>query len=114
VPVDRIRIGLSFRALRIRRRWRQEDLAARAGVSRSLIARLERGGVDRLALRRLERIADELGARVEVRVLWQGEALDRLLDARHAALVESVVRFLRAADWEVATEVSFNERGERG
>lgn len=112
--MDRLRIGLSLRALRMRRRWRQEDLASRVGVSRSLIARLERGGVDRLTLRRLESIATELGARIEVRVMWQGEALDRLLDARHAGLVETVVRLLRDAHWEVATEVSFNERGERG
>jgi transcriptional regulator with XRE-family HTH domain len=109
-----VRIGLSLRALRMRRRWRQHDLAARAGVSRSLIARVERGGVDRLTLRRLEQIASSLGARVEIRVLWQGEALDRLLDARHASLVEAVIRLLRDAAWQVATEVSFNEWGERG
>ncbi len=62
----------------------------------------------------LIRVAAALGARVDVRVLWQGEGLDRLLDARHAAMVEHVVALLSASDWQVSTEVSFNLAGERG
>jgi hypothetical protein len=46
--------------------------------------------------------------------LWQGEGLDRLLDADHAATVEAVVRTLLGEGWLVATEVSFNVWGERG
>jgi transcriptional regulator with XRE-family HTH domain len=42
--MDWIRIGLAFRALRIRRGWRQQDLALRAGVSRSLISAVAEGG----------------------------------------------------------------------
>jgi hypothetical protein len=49
-----------------------------------------------------------------VKLLWQGDGLDRLLDGRHAAVVEEVVRVLRAARWIVATEVTLNEFGERG
>jgi hypothetical protein len=60
------------------------------------------------------RIAGALGATVSVRILWQGEGLDRLLDAAHADLTETVLRLLRDSGWEVATEVSFNVRGERG
>ena len=48
------------------------------------------------------------------RLTWQGEGLDRLLDAKHAATVEQVVSILTLAGWLVATEVSFNIYGERG
>jgi Holliday junction resolvase-like predicted endonuclease len=55
-----------------------------------------------------------LGGYLSVRILFQGEGLDRLRDRRHAALVERMVKRLRADGWEVATEVSFNHFGERG
>ena len=55
-----------------------------------------------------------LGARIECRLLWNGEALDRLLDESHAALVDIVIRWLRAAGWYTAPEVPFSVRGERG
>ena len=38
-------VGLDFRELRRRLRWTQADLAARAGVSRDTIHRLEHGSV---------------------------------------------------------------------
>jgi transcriptional regulator with XRE-family HTH domain len=113
-PVDVVRVDLSFRALRLRRRWRQQDLADRVDVARSVIARVERGGADSVTLRLLDRIAQRLDARLDVRLLWQGEGLDRLLDARHAAVVEAVVRTLAGLAWLTSVEVSFNIRGERG
>ena len=112
--MDVVRLGLGFRALRLRRRWRQSDVAAAVGVSRTLIARVERGRADTVTLRHLERIAAKLDSRLDVRLLWRGEALDRLLDARHAALVEATVRILHALAWLTGVEVSFNVRGERG
>ncbi len=59
-------------------------------------------------------MATALGASLNVRLAWQGEALDRLLDAGHAEIVERVLAILRIPGWELATEVSFNVRGERG
>jgi transcriptional regulator with XRE-family HTH domain len=112
--MDVVRFGLSVRALRRRRGWRQVDLARQAGVSRTAVSRVERGRADRLTMRMLHAIAEALGARMECRLLWNGEALDRLLDESHAALVETVVRWLTSVGWEVATEVSFSIRGERG
>jgi transcriptional regulator with XRE-family HTH domain len=112
--VDEIAFGRSIRALRIRKRWRQEELGARAGMSRSVVARIEGGRAGHVTLATLERVAAALGARVLVKLLWQGEGLDRLLDGRHATVVDEVVRVLRAAGWTVATEVSFSEWGERG
>ncbi|HET7830462.1 MAG TPA: hypothetical protein VFL03_12950 [Candidatus Limnocylindrales bacterium] len=46
--------------------------------------------------------------------MWQGEGLDRLLDAAHAGLVDRVVELLRANDWQVIPEATFNIYGERG
>jgi transcriptional regulator with XRE-family HTH domain len=112
--VDRFRFGRQLAALRRRRGWRQDDLAAVVGVSRGLISRIERGGGDRLTIRVLEAIVGALGARLAWYLDWQGERLDRLLDAAHAALVEQIVRTLRGFGWLVATEVSFNHFGERG
>lgn len=112
--MDVVRFGLGVRALRLRRRLAQAQLAASAGVSRAVIWRIERGQADRVAVHTVERVAAALGARIERRLLWQGEGLDRLLDARHAALVEHVVALLNADGWEATSEVSFNIRGERG
>jgi Predicted transcriptional regulators len=112
--METIRFGLGVRALRHRRHWTQAELAAKAGVSRSVIGRIEGGQADRVAVHTLTRVATVLGARVDVRLLWHGEGLDRLLDARHATLVERVLDLLALHAWTSATEVSFNIRGERG
>lgn len=112
--MDGLAFGRAFRALRLRRRLRQEDVAAAARVSRGVIARIEQGRADRVTVETLEIAARPLGARVICRLSWKGEALDRLLDAGHAAIVDQVVRILRATGWLVATEVSFNVYGERG
>jgi transcriptional regulator with XRE-family HTH domain len=112
--MDNVAFGRGFKALRLRKRLRQDDLAAEAGVSRGAIARIEQGYADRVTVETLEKVARPLGARVVCRLSWNGEFLDRLLDADHAALVEQVVRFLAAGGWLVATEVSFSIWGERG
>jgi transcriptional regulator with XRE-family HTH domain len=111
---DPQRIGRSIRAIRIRLGWRQEDLALRCGSSRAFVSKLERGLSQTADLGRIDRICRTLGAELDVRVRWRGEAMDRLLDEAHAALVERTVALLRAAAWEVALEVTFNVFGERG
>ena len=89
--------------------------AEAADVSRGVVARIEQGHADRVTVATLERVAAALDARSSCRLGWNGEGLDRLLDADHAAIVEQVVRdLLRATGWVVATEVSFNVYGERG
>jgi transcriptional regulator with XRE-family HTH domain len=112
--MDVVRFGLGLRALRLRRGLSQQQLATRSRISRSVIWRIERGSADRVAVHTLVEVAAALGARVDLRLLWQGEGLDRLLDARHARLVELVVTLLGSNGWDAATEVSFNIRGERG
>jgi hypothetical protein len=83
-------------------------------MSSSAVSRVERGSGDRLSVRALARLTGALGARVSVRVLWQGEELDRLLDGDHARLVEWVVGRLTAAGWVAVPEATFQVRGERG
>lgn len=112
--LDAIRFGRGIRALRHRRGWRQEDLAQAAGVSRSMVARIEQGRGDRVPPATLRHVADALGARVVVRLEWQGEQLDRLIDARHAAIVDRVVSDLSAWGWTCIPEATFNIYGERG
>jgi transcriptional regulator with XRE-family HTH domain len=112
--MDLVRFGRGIRALRHRRGWRQQDLADAAGVSRSVVVRIETGQSGSIPLAEADRIAGSLGARSDLRLSWNGEALDRLIDADHARLVEVVAARLRLAGWEVAAEVTFWIRGERG
>jgi hypothetical protein len=92
----------------------QAALGQRVGASASAISRIERGHAKDVTLALLERVAVELGGSVVARLLWQGEAIDRLLDAEHARLVEWSVGWLAAASWEAVPEVTYNVRGERG
>jgi transcriptional regulator with XRE-family HTH domain len=112
--MDAIRFGQQFRALRLRKDLRQEDVGRIAKLSRPLISRIDRGRIENIQLGELERAAAALGATVDLRLRWNGEQLDRLLDEAHARLVENVVSSLRETGWEVAVEVSFSIWGERG
>jgi transcriptional regulator with XRE-family HTH domain len=112
--VDRIRFGRSIKALRVRRRWRQQDLSRASGVSTSAIGRIEHGKIQRMAWGDLEAVAEALDAQLGFDFRWRGGDLDRLLDAAHAAIVERLVRLYRAAGWEVIVEATFSEFGERG
>jgi transcriptional regulator with XRE-family HTH domain len=107
-------LGRGFRALRVRRGLRQEDVGQIADVSRGMISKIERGLVDQVSVGVLRAVAAALGSEVDVRLRWHGEGLDRLLDEAHARLVDATVALLRDADWEVAVEVSFSIWGERG
>jgi transcriptional regulator with XRE-family HTH domain len=113
--VDHDRIGSAFRAIRIRKGLRQRDVAERAGVDRDLVGRIERGGVGRVPLDHLHLVAGALGIRVRVDLIWQDGDLDRVLNAAHAALHESVAGFFTGLPlWVLAGEVSFSIFGERG
>ena len=100
--------------MRRRRGWTQRDLAALAGVSRGSVSVIERGHVDTLSLRTLRRVFGAVEARFDGAVSWRGGEVDRLLDAKHAALVEALVAELSRFGWSPLTEVSFNHYGDRG
>ena len=112
--MDGIRFGRHFRALRVRLERRQSDVSADSGLSRSLIAAIDRGAIDGVTIGSLVRAAHALGADVEVRLRWRGEQLDRLLDEAHAAVVDAMVALLQRRGWIVDVEVSFSIWGERG
>lgn len=113
--MDDQRIGTIIRALRQRRRWRQVDLGRRAGVSATLIGRIERGGIAAVQIGTLRGVAEALGARLDPLIRWQGADLARLLDARHAGMQEAMSSLLGSLDgWAFEPEVSFSIYGERG
>jgi transcriptional regulator with XRE-family HTH domain len=108
------RIGRTLRAIRHRLGWRQSDVAARAGVAQDLVSRIERGRLGRTPVAKVRDVAAALDAEVRLTIHWRGGDLDRLIDEGHAHLVGRTVDVLKAAGWEVRTEVSFSIYGERG
>lgn len=110
----RTNVPIALRRLRLRRRWRQEDLGARVGLSRDAVSRAECGELDGLTVRTLARLVDALDATLVVEIRWQGAGLDRLIDREHAHLQEAAAQRLAAAGWTVQAEVSFNHYGDRG
>jgi transcriptional regulator with XRE-family HTH domain len=107
------RVGRVVREVRIRRGWRQEDLAAAAGVSQALISRIERGRIERLTVRRLRTIGAAMDISMSIDAWWRAGDVDRLIDRGHAALVEFVVGELRDHGWLTRVEVTFNNFGDR-
>jgi transcriptional regulator with XRE-family HTH domain len=114
--MEDLRFGTTIRVARVRRRWRQGDLASKASVSRATIWRAEGGHIEELTLGVLRRICEPLEIRVELQPRSRGADLDRMVNARHSALHESVARALARdfPDWEMAHEVSFSIWAERG
>jgi transcriptional regulator with XRE-family HTH domain len=112
--MDRIRFGRSVKSLRVRRSWRQLDLAVASGLSSSSVGRIEHGKIQRMAWGDLLAVAEALDGQLGLDFRWRGGDLDRLLDAAHAAIVDSLVGVYRAAGWAVVVEATFSEFGERG
>ena len=109
------RLGASFRAVRIKRGWRQSDVADRAGCSRWVVSQIERGNVGETSVNTLIAVAGALEMRISLVARWRGGDLDRLVNARHAALGELVARYLASLPgWVFVPEVSFAIGYERG
>lgn len=107
-------IGRVLRRLRQRRNWRQQDVAARAGISDSAYSDMERGHLEHVPLGKIRKVAAVLEVDIYVEPRWRGGALDRELSARHADMSEAVTALLIGAGWNVRPEVSFSHAGERG
>jgi len=113
--MDDLRLGALIRAARVRRRLRQCDVAMMAHVSTSTVCRLERGHLESLSVGTVRRIAAVLDVRVDLIGRSRGGELDRMLNARHSALHESVARhFESLREWVVRPEATFSVYGERG
>lgn len=113
--VDDRELGNALRMMRTRRRWRQEDLARVARVSREMVGRIERGDAGSVAVGNLRRVTAALDGRLDTVVRWHGGDLGRLLSARHSAMHESMaLQLADLRDWTFEPEVSFSIYGERG
>ncbi len=110
-----IQLGTLFRAVRIQRGLRQEDVARLAGTSPSSISRIERGMFGTLAVEVIRRVGAVLEIRLDLVPSWRGGDLERVVNARHSALHERLAdRLARAPGWVSAAEVSYSIWGERG
>lgn len=113
--MDDQRVGSALRALRIRRRLRQADVAAAAGIPRGVVMRIEAGRLDDVSFGQVRRMARVLDARFEGLVRWRGADLDRLVNRGHALMHEATFRWLNEiGGWFALPEVSFARNGERG
>jgi hypothetical protein len=112
--MDDVRLGALVRLARLRLGWRQADVAARAGVSRSTVLRVEHGQLDRMPIGLVRAVlrAQEMDLALVPR--WRGGDLDRLADEGHAVLAGLVAVLLDQLGWIVHAEVSFSVFGERG
>lgn len=114
--MDDLRVGSTIRSARLRKGWRQQELASASKVSRATISRAERGHIGSLPLDLTRVICAALDIRLDIHPRWRGGDLGRMLSLRHSILHESVARSFAASfpDWEIAPEVSFSIFGERG
>src|SRR5258705_11974097 len=98
--MDDRRFGLAVRALRRRLGWRKRDLALGARVRQQEVSDVERGRLESKRVGVIRRIGAALDAGTPLDLQWRGGVIDRLVDRRHAALVERVAAVLAAAGWE--------------
>lgn len=114
--MDVVQVGTTIRTARIRKGWRQADLAKASRVSRSTISRMERGHLGSLPLDLTLAACAALEIRLDLVPRWRGGDLGRMLAVRHSQLHESVARTLttRYPAWQLAPEASFSIYGERG
>ncbi|MGH2511753.1 MAG: helix-turn-helix domain-containing protein [Candidatus Limnocylindrales bacterium] len=112
--MENLRIGRLVRTVRHRRRWRQVDLANRAGTSRTIVARVELGLLDSMPLGTIRRALAPLGISIDIGLRGPCADLDRVIDEVHAALLGICAAWLNGLGWQTILEVSFSEWGERG
>ena len=112
--MDALRFGAALRAVRLRRGWRQEDVARAARTSASTVSRIETGEAPSQSLGTVLRVGAALDIRVDLIARWRGGELDRMLSAGHSAMHELVAAELGAAGWVMAAEATFSIYGERG
>jgi transcriptional regulator with XRE-family HTH domain len=108
------RIGLMLRAMRRATGLTQERLARLSGIPVRDIMAIEIGRAGLVELERLRRLFRGAGGLARLAVWFNGAAGDRLLDERHAGLVELGGRVFAQHGWANHFEITFSEYGERG
>jgi len=76
--------------------------------------KLEAGQAGGLTLNGIAAVFQGLGGRIDLRPMWQGAALDRLLDEGHARLSGRMLEILGREGWATELEVTFSVYGDRG
>jgi transcriptional regulator with XRE-family HTH domain len=108
------RIGLMLRAMRRSSALTQEQLSSVARVPVRDIIAIENGRAGTVELERLRRLFRAAGGHARLSVWFNGASGDRLLDARHAALVERGGSVFQRHGWSNHFEITFSVFGERG
>jgi transcriptional regulator with XRE-family HTH domain len=108
------RIGALLKAIRRRSGETQLDIARRAHVPKRTVVLIETRRAGEIRIDRVRSVFEAAGARLRTTVWWNGALADRLLDERHAAIVDRAVELLTRRGWQTIVEASFSEWGERG
>jgi transcriptional regulator with XRE-family HTH domain len=108
------RIGQLLRSIRREARFTQTELADSAGIPVGDVIAIEAGRLGQVKVDRLREAFAVFDARVRVSAWWRGAWADQLLDAAHAALVETTASIFARRGWHCIPEFSFAEFGERG
>jgi len=111
---DDERLAQLLRLLRRHADLTQVKLADAAGVPRRIVQLIEAGDAGMVRLDDVRKAFGGVDARARLTTWWHGAAADRLLDARHAELVERAIGVLRRRSWQTKAEITFSEWGERG
>src|SRR5471030_227689 len=107
--MDDARLARLVRAIRQRRGWRQIDLARKASVGRTVISDVELGRLDGRTIATLRSILGVFGLSLEIGVRGGGSDGDRVIDARHSALLGACTTWLEDVGWRTRAEVSYSE-----
>jgi hypothetical protein len=107
-------MNASLKAVRRKLSLAQTALAALADVPVRDVMAIEGGRAGDVRLDRIWSVFEAVDGRARLSTWWHGAASDRLLDERHAGLLESALRVMRNRGSETAAEVSFSKFGERG
>ena len=97
------RLGGEIRASRVRRKLRQCDIAARVGIHRSSVSRIEGGHGGSFALDTWQGLAMAVGRRLTIGLTADSQA--EPADAGHLAIQELVLRLARGAGFARAFEL---------
>src|SRR3954452_4122404 len=111
---DDERLALLLRMIRRESGRTQQDVASAAGVPVRDVRAIKAGRSGDVRVNRVRKVFLSAGGFVRVSASWNGAAADRLLDARHAEIVESAVTLFGRRGWQTMPEVSFSDYGERG
>jgi hypothetical protein len=113
--MDDAQFGTRVRAVRVKQRKRQVDVAIAARVRVDDVVYVEKGRLDALAMGVIRRVLGALDMSLELRPKWQGVELDQQMGGAHDALQAAVVAFFdRLEDWVVVPEVTYAIFGDRG